>query len=150
MSKTNFRQRDLERIFRAAKAIGATVQIDLKTLSVTVIPTPEQPTVSPQGFAPDGKENWDDDPDPPIQPPLDHREARAMERLVAAGIGVMINSCSIRLFGPHSQQKLLERGYIEVSPGQIGKYNNDDISLTKKGWSDWQAQQRHIERYPSL
>ena len=73
-----------------------------------------------------------------------------MERLVAAGIGVMVNSCSIRSFGPHSQQKLLERGYIEVSPGQIGKYNDDDISLTKQGWSDWQAQLRHIKRYPSL
>lgn len=150
MPRTNFRQRDLERIFRAAKATGATVQIDLKTLSVTVIPTPEQPTVSLQGFAPDGKENWDDDPELPIQPPLDHRESRAMERLVAAGIGVMINSCSIRSFGPHSQQKLLERGYIDVSPGKIGKYNDDDISLTKRGWSDWQAQQRHIKKYPSL
>lgn len=62
----------------------------------------------------------------------------------------MINSCSIRSFGPHSQQKLLERGYIDVSLGKIGRYNDDDISLTKNGWSDWQAQQRHIKRYPSL
>lgn len=73
-----------------------------------------------------------------------------MERLVEAGIGVSIHSCSVRSFGPHSQKKLLERGYIKVSPGQIGKYNDDDISLTKQGWTDWQAQKRHIKKYPGL
>lgn len=60
MTKSNFRQRDLERIFRAAKAIGATVQIDLKTLMVTVIPTDDTSSAVLSMLAPDGKENWDD------------------------------------------------------------------------------------------
>lgn len=60
MPRTNFRQRDLERIFRAAKAIGANVQIDLKTLVVTVIPTEHQTAELSERLAPYGKENWDD------------------------------------------------------------------------------------------
>ena len=38
MSRASFGQADLQRIFRAAKAVGAIVQIDLKTLAVTVVP----------------------------------------------------------------------------------------------------------------
>lgn len=64
MSRASFRQADLERIFRAARLQGATVQIDLRTLVVTVLPAPEpsQPSFREQiGLARDGKENWDDD-----------------------------------------------------------------------------------------
>lgn len=62
MSRAAFRQAELERIIRAAKRAGAIVQIDLKTLIVTITPLKEP--ISPDtiaGFAPDGKENWDDD-----------------------------------------------------------------------------------------
>lgn len=64
MPRTSFRQRDLERIFRAAKAIDATVQIDLKTLVVTVLPAKEDNAGSTLGPSrnglPYGRENWDD------------------------------------------------------------------------------------------
>lgn len=59
MLRTNFRQRDLERIFRAAKAIGAAVQIDLRSLVVTVIPSDDEKAEASR-WAPFGKENWDD------------------------------------------------------------------------------------------
>ena len=72
MSRAAFRQADMERIFRAAKREGAIVQIDLRSLVVTAIPTAGKAeavdTAAPQGgilpsgnLAPDGKENWDED-----------------------------------------------------------------------------------------
>lgn len=36
MTRESFRQRDLERIFKAAKAAGSVVTIDLKTMVITV------------------------------------------------------------------------------------------------------------------
>ncbi|MGY5779065.1 hypothetical protein [Rhizobium sp. LEGMi135b] len=60
MSRTSFRQADIERIIRAAKATGAVVQIDLRTLVVTIHPNPEKEKADPlTGLAPDGPENWE-------------------------------------------------------------------------------------------
>ncbi len=51
---------DIERIIRAAKATGAVVQIDLRTLVVTIHPNPEKNKKDPlTGFAPDGPEDWE-------------------------------------------------------------------------------------------
>ncbi|ASY62462.1 hypothetical protein SJ05684_c10040 [Sinorhizobium sojae CCBAU 05684] len=72
MSRANFRQSDMERIFKAAKSSGAIVQIDLRSLVITAIPNaaPAEPVdtsqqqggILPSGnLAPDGKENWDED-----------------------------------------------------------------------------------------
>jgi hypothetical protein len=62
MTRAAFRQADIERIIRAAKATGAVVQIDLRTQVVTIHPNPEKGKVDPlTGLAPDGPENWDDD-----------------------------------------------------------------------------------------
>lgn len=61
MTRTAFRQADIERIIRAAKATGAVVQIDLRTLVVTIDPNPEKEKVDPfTRLAPDGRENWED------------------------------------------------------------------------------------------
>lgn len=57
MSRAAFRQADLERILRAAKKVGAVVQVDLRTLQVTILPSSNDATVD--GLTPDGKENWD-------------------------------------------------------------------------------------------
>jgi hypothetical protein len=66
-----FRQADMERIIRAAKSENAAVQVDLRTLVVTVIPeAPKQKELDerightriiPLGnLAPDGKDNFDE------------------------------------------------------------------------------------------
>lgn len=60
MTRASFRQADIERILRAAKKVGSIVQIGIRTLVVTIYP-PKEDAVNPlTGFAPDGKENWDD------------------------------------------------------------------------------------------
>jgi hypothetical protein len=62
MSRGAFRQADIERILRAARRTGSIVQIDLRSLVITVLPAGDQssPNVQP-ALARDGTENWDDD-----------------------------------------------------------------------------------------
>ncbi len=72
MSRAAFRQADVERLIKAAKCQGAALQVDLRSLVVTIIPTIHSPASidTPPGsagtsgvgtYAPDGKENWDED-----------------------------------------------------------------------------------------
>ncbi|MDX0210207.1 hypothetical protein GOC35_00635 [Sinorhizobium meliloti] len=60
MSKSSFRQADLERILRAAKKVSAVVQVDLRTLQVNILPASNGASSTVDGFAPDGAENWGD------------------------------------------------------------------------------------------
>ena len=61
MTRVSFLQADIERVIRAAAKTGATVQFDIKTLVFTIFPpkNPETPSDG-TGYAPDGRENWDD------------------------------------------------------------------------------------------
>jgi hypothetical protein len=72
MSKVAFRQADMERIIRAAGREGAAVQIDMRTLTLTVLPGAasliaidssrnQTPNFPPGHFAPDGEDNFDED-----------------------------------------------------------------------------------------
>ncbi|MGV1859984.1 hypothetical protein, partial [Rhizobium rhizogenes] len=71
MSKVAFKQADLERVFKAAAKAGSIVQMDMKSLIVTVIPPmAEQPVdeygnplgvLSSANSARRGKEHWDED-----------------------------------------------------------------------------------------
>lgn len=71
MSKVAFKQRDMETIFKAAAKAGGIVNMDMKTLIATVVFVDPEKLVDAEGnslgmlpsgtFAPDGKENWDED-----------------------------------------------------------------------------------------
>jgi hypothetical protein len=66
-----FKQADVERIIRAAERTGAGVEIDIRTLSIRLIPGANRPNVdnaaNPERNPPAddgvgyGKENWDDE-----------------------------------------------------------------------------------------
>ncbi|WP_421616588.1 hypothetical protein [Agrobacterium tumefaciens] len=148
MTRSNFRQRDLERIFLAAKAIGASVQIDLKTLVVTVLPGDTSTREAESEHLPIGKGNWDEEQSP-ISPPFDGRELNAMEVLSKLPDGLWTSASTIRSFGPHGQQKLLERGFIELSPG-ANTPTKSEIRITAKGRTDWAKYQRFIKNNPHL
>lgn len=71
MTRTAFKQADMERIIKAAGKQGASVQIDIRSLVVTVIPGfhkgitvdagDDRPRILPLGnLAPDGEENFED------------------------------------------------------------------------------------------
>ncbi|NTE46860.1 hypothetical protein [Agrobacterium pusense] len=131
MTKSNLRQRDLERIFGAALAIGASVQIDLKTLVVTVSPVTPTEVESAHVPAPFGAENSEDVVSP-ISPPFDGRELKAMEALFKMPDGSWTSASTIRSFGPHSQEKLLKRGFIRT--------------VTWREYTDEERYQDHWER----
>jgi len=59
MSRAAFRQADLERILRAAKKVGAVVQVNLRTLEVKILPEAGEVSNAGDGLVPDGLENWD-------------------------------------------------------------------------------------------
>jgi hypothetical protein len=72
MTRAAFRQADMERIFRAAKSQGMSVQIDIRTLVVTAIPDihredgvdvadDKSRMVHTGNGARYGKENWDEE-----------------------------------------------------------------------------------------
>lgn len=64
MTRASFRQADIERIIRAAEKTGAAVQVDLRTLVVTIFPGagPAPKLIVPQpALAPDGNEEWEID-----------------------------------------------------------------------------------------
>lgn len=72
MSRAAFRQADVERLIKAARGQGAALHVDLRSLVVTIIPVIHSPApidMTPVGtgtsgagtYAPDGKENWDED-----------------------------------------------------------------------------------------
>ena len=83
----------------------------------------------------------------PIQPPLNHREQGAMERLANVGAGRNVNASSIPKFGPTTRRELLDRGYIEFVGADTGKAENQ-VRLTKKGRKDWKALVNHRNRHP--
>jgi len=58
MTRAAFRQADIERILRAAKATGSIVKIDIRTLECTIYPMPADEPNPIDRFAPDGPENW--------------------------------------------------------------------------------------------
>ncbi|WP_312938755.1 hypothetical protein [Agrobacterium pusense] len=148
MTKSNLRQRDLERIFGAAQAIGASVQIDLKTLVVTVSPVTPTEVESAHVPATFGAENWEDVVSP-ISPPFDGRELKAMEALFKMPDGLWTSASTIRSFGPHSQEKLLKRGFIELSRG-ANTPTKSYIRITGKGRTEWAKYQRFIKDHPHL
>jgi hypothetical protein len=72
MTRAKFRQADVERLIKAAERQGAALQVDLQSLVVTIVPAIHRPatvdiapgSVGTSGrgiYAPDGKENWDED-----------------------------------------------------------------------------------------
>ncbi|MCK8779121.1 hypothetical protein M0654_03890 [Rhizobium sp. NTR19] len=142
-------QAELMRMATAARKHGVVVEREIDGVITRVTPFHELPKVA----APEPN-HWDavleDAPPEPIQPPFDHRERYVMERLIDLGVGVRTYSCTIRSFGPHTQSKLLERGYVEVTNSIGDKFKDDEISLTRKGLADFKALERHRSKYPSL
>jgi hypothetical protein len=140
----------MRRMARTAKESGMVVEYVEGDVTVRFVPIEGAESSSTSKIDDDWLDRGLNAPPEPIQPPFDHRESAAMVRLVELGIGVRCSSGGIRSFGPHTQKKLLDRGYIDVfhEPGE--KFADDEISLTKKGMADWKALRKHRDKYPCL
>lgn len=144
--KALIRTAELLRMAKVAKEFGVVVEQEFEGVTIRVSPhdgagTVENPSSAHQRSARQAA------PPEPIQPPLDHREDYAMKYLAALGAGVTVQSSLIRGFGPHTQNKLNERGYVEIHHRKGQKFGDDEVSLTEKGLADWNALQGHRSKY---
>ncbi|WP_313522226.1 hypothetical protein [Shinella sp.] len=134
---------ELERMAKTAKKFNVTVSLEYEGVTFYVKPMEEADGV--QGLT---ANPWDAElharPEP-VQPPFDHRELFVMELLSKLGVGEKVHCGTIRSFGPSTQKKLEERGYIEVASAPEQPFRDREISLTHAGLADWRA----LERYRS-
>ncbi|MGO7979539.1 hypothetical protein ACC691_16685 [Rhizobium johnstonii] len=143
---------DMRRIARAAKASGLVFEYVEGDVTVRFVPVEGAKPATSSKLAEDRSmlDRGLDAPPEPIKPPFDHREWAAMARLVELGTGARLPSGGIRSFGPVTQKKLLDRGYIEVFHQSGEKFADDEICLTRKGNADWNALRKHRACYPAL
>ncbi|CCM74531.1 hypothetical protein [Rhizobium mesoamericanum] len=73
-----------------------------------------------------------------------------MIKLVELGVGQRLHPAGTRGFGPGSQKKLADRGYIEIIHGPGQKASDGEVSLTQTGLADWKAQKAYVKKYPSF
>ncbi len=73
-----------------------------------------------------------------------------MQYLMTIGANKPIDWYSLKNFGRHTQEKLQERSYIDVSAELDGQGNPDQIWLTKTGQRAMRAVDAHRSKYPVL
>ncbi|PDV89959.1 hypothetical protein CO652_00630 [Rhizobium sp. H4] len=142
----------MRRIARAAKDSGLVFEYVEGGVTVRFVPVEGAEPATSSKLAEDRSmlDRGLDAPPEPIKPPFDHREWAAMARLVELGTGARLHSGGIRSFGPVTQKKLFDRGYIEVFHQPGNSFADDEICITKKGMAAMQAQEMHRTRYPRL
>ncbi len=149
-AKAFIKQAELNRLAAVAKRHGITIEIETEQYKLRMYST--DPT--DEGATTPEPNPWDialnQHPPEPIQPPLDHREAKAMNFLMEIGAEKPIDWYRLKNFGRHSQQKLENRGYIEVSNNSDRTGNPDQIWLTKSGQAAMLALKAHRLSYPVL
>lgn len=93
---------------------------------------------------------WGDIPPEPIQPPLNWRERKAMDYLMARGAEVRVDWYALKGYGHHTQKKLEERGFVQASSETDRHGHPDQIWLTKAGAKAMRDQRAHRDKYPCL
>lgn len=142
------RTAELERMAKTAKKFNVTVSLEFEGVTFYVKPmdgadgdqrVPENPCDAALDASPE-----------PVQPPFDHRELFVMELLSELGAGEKVHCSTIRSFGPSTQKKLEDRGYIEVASAAGQPFKDREISLTPAGLADWRALERYRNRHHGL
>ncbi len=85
---------------------------------------------------------------PPAEIDLDHREESVVKKLARKGVNVPFPCRTFTDFGEGTRNKLVRRGFIEVTPSKSGKFKDDEISLTETGakaWKDLVAYRKKVE-----
>ncbi|MEX2741066.1 hypothetical protein AB3480_06415 [Rhizobium mongolense] len=89
-------------------------------------------------------------PVPPITPDLNWREADVMLQLSRYPIGQKVHWRTLANFGPATQKKLEDRGYIDVSYEAEKPDVLNEVWLTKSGMKAWNSLRSYYDKYPSL
>jgi hypothetical protein len=124
MTRASFRQADIERIIRAARNAGAVVNIDIRTLVCTIVPTPREVTPSARvsHLAPDGPEDWDDEapPAPDIEP-FDHRESSVIGHLAERGANVRVRPIDLKTSAQAPGRSFLIEATLELPISKLNR-----------------------------
>ncbi|MDX0802510.1 hypothetical protein GOD37_26545 [Sinorhizobium medicae] len=175
--RTPIKQADLNRLAVVAKRNNITIEVEGEGYTIRLHPHAASPAnQKPEEFSsfaewqawrdrerrleasrapePDRDPAWDipwgDIPPEPIQPPLNWRERKAMDYLMAHGAEVRVDWYALKDYGQHTQKKLEERGFVQAS-SETDRYGHpDQIWLTKAGQRAMRDQRAHRDKYPCL
>ncbi|MBM3091632.1 hypothetical protein GFB56_12495 [Ensifer sp. T173] len=153
-AKALIKQAELQRLADVANRHVITIEVETAHYKLRMIPNsvhtpqPADDVVSPTRNPLDIP--LSEHPPEPIQPPFDHREKRAMDYLMTVGPDKAIDWYTLKNFGRHTQRKLQERGYIDVSAETDRQGNPDQVWLTKAGQKAMRALDAHRTKYPVL
>ncbi|MDX0329272.1 hypothetical protein GOC48_03715 [Sinorhizobium meliloti] len=147
------KQAELNRLAAVAKRNNITIEVEAEGYTIRLHPTLTEPSSS-RASAPERDPAWDipweDIPPEPIQPPLNWRERKAMDYLMAHGAEVRVDWYALKDYGSHTQKKLEERGFVQAS-SETDRYGHpDQIWLTKAGQRAMRDQRAHRDKYPCL
>ncbi len=147
-TKAIIKQAELNRLAAVAKRHGMTIEIETEQYKLRMYPSQQ---VSQDEEEPSSRGLLDipyhEIPPEPVQPPLDHREAKAMGYLMAFGAEQPIDWYTLKNFGRHTKEKLQSRGYIAVSGETDRQGTPDQIWLTKAGQNAMRALDAHRSKY---
>lgn len=139
---------ELLRMAKIAKEYGVVVERVYNGTTVRVGPHGEPPMKSaPQSAV---RRQAPHTVPSPIQPPLSKYELAVMKSLAALGLTAKVRSTKLKLFGATTREKLLVRGYVDIHRPDGGKPRDETVSLTQKGFKDWEAYLKHIREHPYL
>jgi len=147
------KQAELNRLATVVKRNNITIEVEAEGYTIRLHPSSIAPTSS-RAPEPERDPAWDipwgDIPPEPIQPPLNWRERKAMDYLMAHGAEVRVDWYALKDYGHHTQKKLEERGFVKAS-SETDRYGHpDQIWLTKAGQRAMQDQRAHRDKYPCL
>lgn len=143
------KQAELNRLAAVAKRNNITIEVEAEGYKIRLHPNsaaaPATVDLKPEDFTSLAEwQAWrdrerareaplEDIPPEPIQPPLNWREQKAMDYLMAHGAEVRVDWYALKDYGSHTQKKLEERGFVEAS-SETDRYGHpDQIWLTKAG-----------------
>lgn len=171
-AKALIKQSELMRLAAVAKRNNITIEVEAEGYTIRLHANSAAPPATvdlkPEDFtslaewqawrnrerAREAQSRWDipyhEMPPEPIQPPLDHREARAMEYLLTVGAEKPVGWYRLKNVGRRTQKKLLDRGYIGVGERTDRLGNPSEVWLTKAGQKAMRDLDAHRSKYPVL
>lgn len=148
-TKATVKQADLIRMAKVAREFGVVVERELDGVIVRVAPYAK---VGDKQEAQQNRSTFQrhKPPTSPIEPELNRYEYAVIKALAELGPNVKQLSRKTKSLGVATEEKLLRREYIEIHKADSGKYRDEKVSLTDKGFLDWETHIKHIRGYPYL
>lgn len=140
--RTQISQSLLNKLAAVSKEQGVRIDIERDGMTIRISPDPLVETETAARYLED-----DPPPPPPIHPRLEARERSVMDFVEAAGIGNAVDPIAVRNTGPHTYQRLKERGFIEIFQKTVDRRSWTEIALTAKGARALKEEKAYYTKY---